>query len=208
MKLPRIAHVVVLLCTAALLPAQESKPSITIKALKDRAERGTVSDSREIVRGDSGKWSDAAKLQHAPSPEQKPQGMSLDDWMEELAEKNPRTTATDENWLLFRTRQLDDNDRVWVEKIERRGNEFTVVLSKAIWQGKYFKSFTYYEVVAVNLGKLPAGDYSVKWVVQPMTFKQLEKPAQPNRDRKENWPMDEQPGGGKPTELKATFSVQ
>jgi hypothetical protein len=208
MKLPRIAHVVVLFCTAVLLPAQESNPAITIKALKDRAERGTVSDLREIVRGDSGKWSDAAMMQHAPSLEQKPQGKSLDDWMDDLAENSPRKTAVDENWLLFRTGQLDDNDRVWVEKIERRGNEFTVVLNKAIWQGKYFKTFTYYEVVAVNLGKLPPGDYNVKWVVQPMTFKQLEKPAQPNRDKKENWPMDEQPGGGKSTELKATFSVR
>ena len=125
-----------------------------------------------------------------------------------MAEKTPQTKTTDDNWLIFRTRQLDDSDRVWVEKIERRGNEFTVTMSEAIWQGRYQKTFTYYEVTAVNLGPLPPGDYEVKWVVKPLTFKQLEKPALPNRDNKDNWPTDEQPAGGKPVELQTAFSVQ
>ncbi len=193
------------LMTAAMLHAQEST---MLKAVKDRAERGTLSDQRQLVRGDTGKWNDSATLQHAPPLTQKPQGMSLDDWADELAEKKPAITDADDNWLLFRTRQLDDNDRVWIEKIERSGNEFTITMHEAIWQGNYFKTFTYYEVTAVNLGKLPAGGYTVKWIVKPLTFKQLEKPREAQRDYQTNWPMDDQPGSGKMIELKASFTVR
>lgn len=205
MKLLRVLLIGAASSAALFLHAQEAH---TIRALKDRAERGTLSDKREFVRGDTGKWNDKATLQPAPPLQQKPPGMSLDDWADEIAEKKAATTDADDNWLIFRTRQLDDHDRVWIEKIERRGNEFTVVLHEAIWQGKYFKTFTYYEVTAVNLGPLPPGDYTVKWLVKPLTFKQLEKPAQPNRDLKDNWPLDEQPVAGKPVELQVAFSTR
>ncbi|HRH97693.1 MAG TPA: hypothetical protein PLB55_17270 [Prosthecobacter sp.] len=179
-----------------------------LKTVTERTQRGTLSDQRQLVRGDTGKWNDAATLQHAPPLAQKPQGMSLDDWADELSEKKPATTAADDNWLLFRTRQLDDNDRVWIEKIERSGNAFTITMHEAIWQGNYFKTFTWYEVTAVNLGKLPAGDYSVKWIVKPLVFKQLEKPREAQNNYQTNWPMDDQPGEKQPIELKATFTVE
>jgi hypothetical protein len=188
-----------------MLHAQESQ---TVKVLKDRSERGTLSDQRQMIRGDTGKWNDAAKLQHAPPIQQKPQGLSLDDWADQLAEKKVVTTAADDNWLLFRTRQLDDSDRVWIERIERRGDEFTVTLNEAIWQGRYQKTFTYYEVTAVNLGPLPPGNYSVKWLVKPLAFKQLEKPREAQQNYQTNWPTDEQPAAGKPVELQAAFSVR
>jgi hypothetical protein len=203
MKLARILFFCA--ATSATLLAQEST---VIKAVKDRAERGTLSDQRQLVRGDTGKWNDAATLQHAPPLAQKPQGMSLDDWSEQLAENKPQTTSADDNWLLFRTRQLDDNDRVWIEKVERNGNEFTIKMHEAIWQGSYFKTFTYYEVTAVNLGKLPAGNYTVKWIVKPLTFKQLEKPREAQNNYQTNWPVDDQPGSGKVAELKTTFSIK
>ena len=203
MKLARI--LLIWAATSAILHAQEST---VIKAVKDRAERGTLSDKRQLVRGDTGKWNDSATLQHAPPLTQKPQGMSLDDWVDELSDKKPAATASDDNWLIFRTRQLDDNDRVWIEKIERSGNEFTITMHEAIWQGNYFKTFTWYEVTAVNLGKLPAGDYSVKWIVKPLTFKQLEKPREAQNNYQTNWPTDDQSGSAKPVELKATFSVK
>ena len=38
--------------------------------------------------------------------------------------------------------QLDDNDRLWIERIERKGNRITVVLNRAVWQGYYRKNFT------------------------------------------------------------------
>jgi hypothetical protein len=202
MKLPRILFI--LATVSAMLHAQEST---TLKAVKDRNERGTLSDQRQLVRGDTGKWNDAATLQHAPPLAQKPQGMSLDDWSEQLAEKKPQTKATDDHWLLFRTRQLDDNDRVWVEKIERNGAAFTITMHEAIWQGSYFKTFTYYEIDAVNLGKLPAGDYTVKWIVKPFTFKQLEKPREAQQNYQTNWPTDDQPDNGKAVELKITFAI-
>ena len=205
MNLLRTFIIGVATSAAFLLQAQESQ---TIKALKERTERGTLSDKRELVRGDTGKWNDKATLQHAPPIQQKPQSLSLDDWADQLAGKESKTTAADDNWLIFRTRQLDDNDRVWIEKIERRGNEFTVVLSEAIWQGSYFKTFTYYEVTAVNLGKLPPGDYTAKWIVKPLTFKQLEKPREAQQNYQTNWPLDEQPAAGKPVELHAAFSIR
>lgn len=205
MNLPRLVIIGAAAGTAMLSTAQESQ---TLRAVKERHERGTLSDQRELVRGDSGKWRDAARLQVAPSIQRKSAGVKLDDWADELAEAQPPTKATDDNWLIFRTRQLDDNDRVWIERIERSGNTFTVTMHQAIWQGKYFKTFTYYEVTAVNLGKLPPGAYTVKWIVKPFTFKQLEKPREAVQNYQTNWPVDDQPTRGKAVELKAELSVQ
>ncbi len=193
---------------SSALPAAAQAAETSAKVVTDRTERGKLSDLRQIVRGDTGKWSDAETLRHAPPVTRKPQGVTLDDWADQLAEEKVATTAEDDNWLIFRTRQLDDNDRVWVQKIERRGHEFTVMLQEAIWQGRYNKTFTYYEVAAINLGKLPPGDYSVRWVVQPLTFKQLEKPPLPGRDTKENWPLDDQPAAGRVVELRVAFAVK
>ena len=81
-----------------LLHSQEAQ---VLKAVKDRSQRGTLSDQRQLVRGDTGKWNDAATLQHAPPLAQKPQGMSLDDWVDDLSEKKPATTTADDNWLIF-----------------------------------------------------------------------------------------------------------
>ncbi len=211
MKLPAILALAAV-CLATALTALEPPQPAVLRTLKDRSARGTLSDRRELVRGDTGKWNDTATLQHVPPIERKPQGLSLDNWAEQLAEKNAdkKSPATpgDDHWLLFRSRQLDDNDRVWVEKIERRGNEFTVTMSEAVWKGRYFKSFTGYEVHAINLGKLPPGDYSAKWIVKPLLSKQLEKPAQPYRNTNDNWPLDEQPAERKPVELSVAFSVR
>jgi hypothetical protein len=204
MKLLRASMFVGAACFAFLLTAHESPPVTILKALKDRSARGTLADKRELVRGDTGKWNDTATLQHVPPIERKPPGLSFDNWAEQLADKKSPTTPGDDNWLIFRSRQLDDNDRVWLEKIERRGNEFTVVLNEAIWKGRYFKSFTGYEVIAVNLGKLPPGDYAVKWIVNPLVFERFEDPGRPQ----DNWPKDERPDKSKPVELTVAFSVQ
>ncbi len=40
---------------------------------------------------------------------------------------------------------------------------------------------------SATLGKLPPGDYTLKWIMKPLIFKQLEKPAKPIRDNKDNW---------------------
>ncbi len=165
------------------------------KELKDRSKRGTLHDAFQKVRGDSGKWNDDPKLQHAPPLSRRPAKMSLDDWYDRLERTRRRPlTPADDNWLLLKTKQLDDNDRVWIERIERHGNQFTVTLNQAIWQGRYQKTFTYYNVFGVNLGKLEPGKYEAKWIIKPLVFKQFEGNGR-SRDekRRDNWSKDERP---------------
>ena len=173
------------------------------KESKDRSKRAALHGSVQLVRGDSGKWNDDARLQHVPPIEQKPAKMSLDAWADQLLKKKVELTDTDDNWLIFRTEQLDDNDRVWVERIERRGQQLTVVANQAKWQGKYFRNFTYYQVVGLNLGKLEPGKYEVKWLIQPLLFAQFEGDGKAQN----NWPKEERPAAHKPTELRLTFTV-
>ncbi len=201
------------------LVAQESKPiesqgqqgergdprqgDTWTKKVTDRAKRGSLHDAFQNVRGDSGKWNDDPILQHAPPIGQKPAKMPLDDWADQLLERGFQVTSNDDNWLLLRTRQLDDNDRVWVQQIERRGNQFTIVVEEAIWQGRYSKTFTYYSVFGVNLGKLEPGKYEAKWIIKPLTFKQFEGDGRPT----DNWPKDERTVEKKPTELRTKITV-
>src|SRR5262245_31377032 len=86
---------------------------------KDRAKRAALHNSVQQGRGDSGKWNDDARLQHAPPIEKKPTKLSLDGWADQLLKRPVVLTDKDDNWLILRTEQLDDNDRVWVERIER-----------------------------------------------------------------------------------------
>jgi len=163
------------------------------KSLKSKAERGTLEALAENVRGDIGKWRDSALLQAAPAFVPKPGKFALDDWADQLLEAKVTPTDSGDTWLVFRTRQFDDNDRAWVEKIERNGNRFTVVMHQAIWKGYYGKSFTYYRVIAVNLGKLPAGAYEATWTVQPLTFTTFEDP----KNFQTSTSKDEQPAKAK-----------
>ncbi len=156
-----------------------------------------LESARESVRGDTGKWNDNPILQFAPPPGKKPEGLNLDNWADQLLETGENPGSEEETWLLFRTRQLDDNDRVWVEKIEREGNTITVRMSEAIWQGNYFKTFTYYEVLLVNLGKLPAGEYTVKWIIDPLVFTEFDgdgRPQSRNGKPQNNRPKNATPG--------------
>lgn len=171
---------------------------------KDPAKRTALHDAGQLVRGDSGKWNDAARLQHAPPLAQKPAKMSLDAWADQLLKMKFEAAKNDDHWLIFRTEQLDDNDRVWVERIERRGRKLTVVANQAKWHGKYFRNFTYYQVIAVNLGKLEPGSYETKWVLRPLTFTKFDGDG---KALDTNWPRDERPADQKPTELCLTLNV-
>lgn len=179
------------------------------RTLKEDSARDTLLDALEKVRGDSGKWNDDPKLQHAPPLSRKPAKMSLDDWYDRLERTRRRPpTPHDDNWLLFKSRQLDDNDRQWVERIERRGNQFTVTLHQAIWQGRYQKSFTYYNVLGVKLGQLAPGTYQVTWIIKPLEFKQFAGDGRPrDAQRRENWPRNEMPADKKAVALKTEFRV-
>ena len=166
--------------------------------------------ARESVRGDTGKWNDAAILQVAPPLATKPPSLNLDNWADQLLETTVQPRANGEIWLLFRTRQLDDNDRVWVEKVDLLGKEITVTMREAIWQGNYFKTFTYYEVLAVNLGIQTAGDYTVKWVVEPLVFKQFDGDGKPfaKNGKPQNRPKDAVPGKGEAVTVEVKFEVK
>lgn len=109
--------------------------------------------------------------------------------------------------MLFKTRQLDDNDRVWIERVEREGNQFTIVLSEAVWQGRYSKTFTYYNVFGVNLGQLGPGKYTATWIVKPLEFRTFEGSGRPTDRQQENWSKDERPADKKPAELSVEFEV-
>lgn len=173
------------------------------RTLEDRTRRGTLEDQQQSVRGDTGKWSDTPRLQHAPPIQQKPERTPLDEWSDQLQQREFQVTGDDDNWLLFRTEQLDDNDRIWVESIERDGNTFTVVADQAIWQGNYRKNFTWHAQLGVNLGKLEPGNYEARWVLQPLEFNRFEDPGAP----RDNWPKDARDADAEPTELKVTFAV-
>lgn len=193
----------VLLVTLALLAMPLAAQDWT-KEAKDRAKRTALHASAQLVRGDSGKWNDEATLQHAPSIARKPGKLSLDVWADQLRKIKVELTDQDDNCLIFRTEQLDDNDRVWVERIERRGQQITIVANQAKWQGKYFRTFTYYQVIAVNLGKLEAGKYEVKWFLQPLVFTKFDGDG---KALDNNYPKDERPAAKKPTELRLAFTV-
>lgn len=50
--------------------------------------------------------------------------------------------------------------------------------------------------------------YSVKWLVKPLAFKQLEKPREAQQNYQTNWPTDDQSAAGQPIELQVVFSVR
>jgi hypothetical protein len=175
------------------------------KESKDRAKRAALHDAAQLVRGDSGKWNDDARLQHAPPIGQKPAKTSLDAWADLLVKKKVESTDKDDQWLIFLSEQLDDNDRVWVERIERRGEKIAIIANNAKWQGKYFRNFTYYQVIALNLGKLGPGKYEVTWTTRPLVFAKFDGDGKP-LDR--NWPTDERRTDKKPAELRVTFTVR
>jgi hypothetical protein len=185
------------------LPALAQERSWT-REMKDRAKRESLHDASQLVRGDSGKWNDEPRLQHAPPIGKKPAKLSLDDWADQLLSREFQPNADDDSWLIFRTKQLDDNDRVWVERIERRENRLTVVAHQARWQGRYQKTFTYYSVIAVNLGKLEPGKYDVQWVIKPAAFTQFEGDGRPTSN---NWPKDERLLDQKPVELNLALTI-
>jgi hypothetical protein len=185
------------------VPSVSPKGDAWVRSLSERGQRGTLHAAQEQVRGDSGKWRDDPALQHVPAVSQKPQRLKLDDWADQWLERRYAPAENDGNCLLLRTRQLDDNDRVWVERVERRGNKLTVVVKEAVWQGRYSKNFTYYGVIGVDVGQLPPGVYEATCSVQRLEFREFEDPGK----RTESWPRGERAAGDEPVELRVTFTV-
>ena len=206
MKIPRIHSAVrAVACLAFVSHAYGQDAPEMLRTLNDQLDRSHLVDRSERVRGDSGKWRDEAGLQVAPAIARKPAEVQLDDWADQLEQAEPQLTSGEDTWLIFRTQQLDDNDRLWIERIERKGRQITVVLSHAVWQGYYSKNFTWYGVYAVNLGELPAGEYEARWIVSPLKFQQFQDPG----NRRDSWPGDETPDeSADRTELTISFAVE
>lgn len=175
------------------------------KESKDRTKRAALHESSMLIRGDSGKWNDDNRVVHAPPLARKPATLSLDAWVDELLKKPVELTEKDDQLLILRTEQLDDNDRLWVERIERRGQKIDLVTNLAKWQGKYFRNFTCYHVVAINLGKLEPGKYELKWVIQPYVFTKFDGDS---KAIDTNWPKDERLAEKKATEIRLAFTVK
>jgi hypothetical protein len=175
------------------------------KESKDRAKRTVLHDSVQLIRGDSGKWNDIALLLNAPPIGKKPAKLSLDAWVDQLRKKKLDGAAKDDQWLIFRSEQLDDNDRVWIERIERRGKQIHVFANLAKWQGRYVRNFTYYQVIAVNLGKFEPGRYEAHWTLRPFVFMKFDGNG---KALDTNFPMDERPVEKKSEAWKAAFSVR
>lgn len=174
------------------------------RELAEPVQRGKLQDAFQFVRGDTGKWSDEPKLLCAPLTD-KPSKTSLDEWFDQMERRRGAPPRADEDaWLLFRTRQFDDNDRIWIERIERRGKRISIVMNEAIWQGKYFKTFTFYQTYGINLGKLAPGEYSVDWTIRSRAFRQFAGEGKPTP---ENWPNDDAPAEKKPVVITMKISV-
>jgi RNA polymerase sigma factor (sigma-70 family) len=154
----------------------------------------TLSHVHEYVR--SGPKSEGDQMIVVPGPKPKEQTPSR--WFGSGPKAGNDPTADQETWLLFRSKQLNDFDRMWVERVERADDTFTVTMSRAIWLGPYSANATFHEVHGVNLGKLPAGKYTVKWVVRESGYEKFGKDGWPPEDRK--------PAGS--AELKASFPVR
>ncbi|MBI3824058.1 MAG: hypothetical protein HY289_15425 [Planctomycetes bacterium] len=195
---------ILILCSLELVALPLSAQDWT-KESKDRTKRTALHGAAQLVRGDSGKWNDDPRLQHAPPLARKPEKTTLDAWADQLLKQKVELTDKDDNWLIFRSEQLDDNDRIWIERIERRGQQITIIANQAKWQGKYFRNFTYYQAIGLNLGKLPPGQYETKMIIQPLAFSKFEGDG---KALDSNWPKDERPADKKPSELRITFTVK
>lgn len=122
----RLIVVIVLLAQPAIAAEDQKPPEKRIPAgdswkleLKDTSERGSLRDALQKVRGDSGKWNDDPRLQHVPPISRKPPKMSLDDWADLLQRTRRRkTTVNEDNWLLFKTRQLVERRTACRDKAE------------------------------------------------------------------------------------------
>jgi hypothetical protein len=117
-----------------------------------------------------------APLLYAPPIECKPKGQQLSQWFDSVKRRAKRyqATAKDNNGLLFRTR-FSEYDRLRIEGIERQGNSFTVTMKHEMYCGSLYKNGTRDRIFAVDLGKLPVGKYTAKWVIKTTFFGPLAK---------------------------------
>jgi len=163
----------------------------------------------------TGQASPGERLLHAPPIEWK-NTRTLKGWFEHVARQKVNVSSEDDNWLIFRSGQLNDNDRVWIHAIQRQGDKFTMAVHRAKWTGQYAGRGAYlasplnshYTYYAANLGRLPAGRYSARLVVQPYVFAEFDAQSVPHRQSSLKYPQDARPDDqAKPTEMEIAWTV-
>jgi RNA polymerase sigma factor (sigma-70 family) len=130
----------------------------------------------------------------------KPKDNTPGEWFETSLKADYDLTTDQETWLLFRSREVKHADSLWVERIEREGNTFTVTATLATYTGIIDgKNPPSHLVVGVNLGKQQAGQYAVKWIMNHASFTKVGK---------QGWPEDAKPSATKPVEIKIPFRIK
>lgn len=104
-----------------------------------------------------------AEMLVVPGP--RPQKQALSQWIQSRLKADNVLTADQETWVLFRSQAMSDHDRMSIERIEQQGNLFIVTMNYTPYLGPLWRNAMYHEVHGINLGKLPAGDYTVKWMI-------------------------------------------
>lgn len=146
-----------------------------IKQVKSPEDRGKLSDAVMKINGERNK-ADAVVVAAGPKP--KPGVKSLSAWYYQTRKGNELADDR-ETWVLFRSKQMNDNDRMWVHSIKREDNTFTITMQRKIWSGEYFENLTFHKVHGINLGKLAVGKYAVNWVIGNTGFKEFDKQGWP-----------------------------
>eukprot|EP00913_Durusdinium_trenchii_P013392 g12573.t1 len=178
-----------------LVPIDVGNELWVIKTLKANDDRGALHDLSRRVR--TGKPTKVDELVHASALNAEHQ-KDLDKTFEKLKSTGVQLTSNDNSWVLFRSKQVDDNDRMFVTRVERKGNTFVIHMLRCTWKGDYSKNVTYHEVLGINLGKLGSGKYTAKWRVGRTQFEKFDK---------QGWPavLEIQPGDA--AELSIDFEA-
>ena len=136
MKTIRLSMLIVAVLTPVVLCAQQtpsadsSAPNAWTKVLADKSKRGTLHDATQTVRGDAGKWSDEPPQLSHVSPLIPPGAkIPLDVRLDQVLEQKPSdgTTTTTSGCSSARVKSTTTIG-FGVERIERKENEFTIVL--------------------------------------------------------------------------------
>lgn len=106
---------------------------------------------------------------------------TLTQWFDSVARraKPYQPTAGENTWLLFRSSGIGSQDRLRIESVHRQGSAFTVTMEYERYVGSEFARGVVHPEFSVDLGKLPAGEYTVKWVIHRFWFGPQ---VQPTRD--------------------------
>ena len=163
--------------------AEAEQPNAWAGPIQEPKKREPLHDVLQEVRGKRSKQDQLWVVPGGPHILRMSKEGNLSVWLDTLAFKQQVALMADKDtWLLFRSKQLNDNDRVWIESIDRskvgRGR-IEVVCRRAVWNGRATENATYHPVFGVNLGRLAAGTYEATWVVRECSFREFDEERRP-----------------------------